>query len=67
MIGAMYELIFLYDEFVSNISLSVIYFMSDITIFNKSLRGEFRPLPVKRDEDVEFLSMQVGEWDMLVR
>lgn len=55
------------DEFVSNISISVIYFMSDITIFNKSLRGEFRPLPVNRDEDVEFLSMQVGEWDMLVR
>ncbi|MCM3067546.1 hypothetical protein M3568_14235 [Priestia flexa] len=56
-----------FEKFVSNISLSFIYFVSDISIFNKHLNGEFRALPVEKSEGIEFQNVQVGEWDMLIR
>lgn len=55
------------QEFFSDFSISLFFFVADITVFNKALRGAFYPLPISSAQDVEFRSVRIQEWDALIR
>jgi hypothetical protein len=55
------------DDFISNISLSFVYFVADISIFDKSQNGAFLELPVSKKEDVIFQSTKIADWDVFIR
>jgi hypothetical protein len=56
------------DSFLSDFSISVFYFLFDITMFDKSKRGSLETLPVEElKNDVQFLGYSISGWDVLVR
>ncbi|QKY70294.1 hypothetical protein [Lentibacillus sp. CBA3610] len=56
-----------FDQFL-NMTVSVSYFMADISMFDKSVNGEFRELPVSPfGPDVQFVSVKVGQHEFFAR
>lgn len=53
-------------DFLSNFSISAIYLISDITVFNKNLNGELNFLPAPED-NILLESTRLGEWDTFLR
>ena len=56
-----------FDQFL-NMTVSVSYFMADISMFDKSVNGEFRELPASPfGSDVQFVSVKVGQHEFFAR
>ncbi|MHB1688744.1 MAG: hypothetical protein ACYCVH_15430 [Ignavibacteriaceae bacterium] len=54
-------------RFFNDFAISIFYLTADITIFNKYLNAEFNPLPVKSDDNVKFIPLNLSGWDVLLR
>lgn len=54
-------------QFMNDMSLSLYYFVGDITLFDKSKNGIFNPLPISSYDNLILSSVNISGWDVLVR
>lgn len=56
------------NSFIENYSISIFYFVADITIFNKAMNGSFEFIPVApQSRDFQFETLTIGNHDVIVR
>lgn len=55
------------DKFMKETSMGSFYFLADISIFNRELRGEFLPLPVDDMNNIRFLGTTIDQWGVFIR